>query len=126
MSNSELKKLQSKWYRKLAKSGFKDIEDTNSPREMLKTWDSLYFLERYEPEAFKEKQRYYELAVQFLETHMFETSKQKDVWSMWANGASIRAIAKKKRVAPSTIHIIIKNLEGIMLGSNKAKTRTTK
>jgi DNA-binding NarL/FixJ family response regulator len=114
--SNELKKLQAKWYKKLAKEGFKDIEVQESPLEMLHTWDSLYFLSRYTPEQFKAKQLYYERAAQFLHSHVFETSREKSIWEQYSQGLSARAIAKLRRTSTYKIRKIIKNLERLMFG----------
>lgn len=93
--SSELKKLQKQWYCKLAKAGFEDIEDTDSKNEMLKRWDSLYFLSRYDAKSFEEHQRYYQRASQFLESNYFDTSFEKAIWALWTEGKTIKEIEKR-------------------------------
>lgn len=120
--SSEFKKLQAKWYKKLKASGFEDIEEQDSPQEMLKQWHSLYFLSRYEVSEFQAKQRYFELASQFLHTHVFETSYEKAIWRDYSKGLSARAIARHLEVRSEKINRVIKRLERIMLGQpNKTK-----
>lgn len=118
--SDNLKKLQKQWYKKLKKSGFNDIEDTNSPNEFLNTWDSLYFLTHYSPGQFEAKQKYFTLARQFLEAHVFDTSKEKLIWSLYAEGMSIRGIARKLKLTKYSAHKIVKGLEGVMLGKRNA------
>lgn len=119
--NENFKKLQAKWYKKLKASGFEDIEDVSSPNELLKTWDSQYFLQRYDPGRFKAKERYFELARQFLQDHVFETTREKDIWAEHAEGRSTREIARRRRIPAGRIRKIIKPLEELMLGRNKIK-----
>ncbi len=119
--SSELKKLQAKWYKKLARSGFEDIEDTSSPNEFLNTWDSLHFLSRYTVDQFHARERYFQLATQFLEEHMFDTSREKSIWAEYCTGLSMRAIARNRRVSLHKIRVVIKKLEEAMLGRRKNK-----
>lgn len=113
--SEDFKRLQAKWYKKLKQTGFEDIEDTNSPNEMLKSWDSLYFLSRYDGNAFLAKQRYFELARQFLHEHVFDSSREKSIWTEFSEGASIRQIARRRRVSIYKIRKIVKLLEEAML-----------
>ncbi len=112
----KLKKLQAKWYKRLKREGFVDIEDVNSEREMLKEWHSLYFLSRYDVQRFEAKKRYFELATQFLESHVFDTSREKAIWAQYAAGESVRTIAKSRRTSEFKINKVIKPLEDLMLG----------
>ena len=123
MKSNDFKKLQQKWYQKLARSGFEDIEDTNSERELLHTWDSLYFLSRYEVDQFHAKERYYQLANQFLEEHEFDTSWAKGIWACHCDGMSGREIIRvrgiRKRKSKDKVFSTIRMLEEIMLGRRK-------
>ena len=73
--------------------GFKDIEDLNSPLEMLKTWDSMYFIDG--AESFSEVEEYYQIARELLITHDFDSSLEKIVWEYHSEGMSVRAIELK-------------------------------
>lgn len=95
MSNDELKRLQAKWYKKLSKTGFKDIESKVAGREVLNMWDSVYFHSTYTAEEFEAKRRYFELARHFLDSHVFENSLEKWIWSQHSEGFSSHDIAKK-------------------------------
>lgn len=112
---SKLKQLTALWYKKLAKSGFEDIEDTNSQNEMLKDWHSLKFLGPHKKGRFEAQKRYYELACQFLHDHYFETSREKAIWAKHTDGQTIREIAKQHKVSANTIGLILKRLRDVML-----------
>lgn len=94
MNKSQLKDLQKLWYQKLKASGFEDIEDTESPREYLKTWHSCYFLHRHEPETFQLQQEYYRRASHFLHDHSFQTPSERLIWQYHTDGMSQRDIAE--------------------------------
>lgn len=137
--SKEFKALRDKWYRKLAKSGFKEIEDVNSPNEMLKRWDSTWFMGRTSarpggkdytetksinsPYAkasdsgakFRQIQEYYYLAEHFLGEYQFAKVVHKRYWDMHSKGLSNREIAIKTKHSRKLINTVIKELKGIML-----------
>lgn len=135
-SKAELRRLQAKWYKKLAKSGFIDIEDTSKPDAPLKKYDSKHFnhINRprrdtevnisdnayYDPSTFIAKQRYYELAEHFLNDYEFKTRREKLIWAEWIAGDSIRLIARRRGVENRPIGKIVRELERIMLARCKA------
>jgi hypothetical protein len=92
MSNPKdksFKKLQDKWYAKLKKSGFKDIEHDE---DTLTEYSSVYF-KKHTYDEMVEKQRYHDMANSFLEQYKFETEKDKLIWDYHTNGLSVRDIA---------------------------------
>lgn len=115
----DLKALQKIWYKKLKDSGFVDIEDTNSPKEFLKTWHSSYFISRYTPEAFERKQMYYRLCSHFLWAYPFESNLEREIWRMHSDGIPLREIAtqlrsKKIKLNKDNVNKIIVKLVQIM------------
>lgn len=92
-----LKTLQKIWYKKLKDSGFNDIEDTNSPKEFLKTWHSSYFISRYTTESFERKESYYRLCSHFLWDYSFQSNLEREIWRLHSEGMSLRDIAKSLR-----------------------------
>lgn len=109
----EFSKLQAEWYRKLKKSGFDDVEQTDGN---LKIWSAHYFQSAYTPDSFTAKETYYRLAGQFLHSHKFKTPHEREVWRLHSEGESIRAIAAHLGSYPNKIHKIIKKLSKEMLG----------
>lgn len=103
MKKQQLKALQREWYDKLKETGFDDIEDTNSPREMLKTWHSRCFLNKNEVET-SAKAEYYTNAQQVLYSYKFRTMADQMLWEYHANGLSIREIAAATRDSPAPMH----------------------
>lgn len=110
--SKEFQKLQKQWYKKLEKTGFKDAEQEDGN---LKVWESSYFSSRYSEGAFSAKEDYYRLAGQFLHSHKFETPKEQRIWSLHAEGKSIRTIAKELKTYPQKIHAIIQRLSKEMV-----------
>lgn len=108
MTKKELQKLQKKWYNKLAKSGFKDIENIFVPNEPLRHWDSIEFQRYFTPATFTEKQRYYELAGQLLYDFKFRKSRDKEIWRMHTQGIAQHKIAKAVDLSITTVNKIIK------------------
>lgn len=87
MNSKALKKLTDKWYAKLAKSGFKDIEETKYKYPGLKEWaTSIQF--QYSPQTYVERERFYQLATQLLHEDVWLTRKDKKMWGLYCGGMS--------------------------------------
>lgn len=131
-NNLKYKKLRDKWYLKLKKSGFVDIEDVNSPKEMLLSWDSYRFIKSSSKESKHNKwfvdeggsvtlkhkaiETYFQNAAWFLENHIFDTSLDKRAWKLHADGFSLQEIAKKLDIKKSRAFVIIKKLKEALNG----------
>lgn len=113
-SSPKFKKLQKKWYDKLAKSGFQEIEDTNSPREMLKQWHNNYFRNKNRQLTFKEKETYFKNATWFLHSHVFETSLEKRIWEAHSDGLSLSETATLLGCSKSRAFLVVKRLKEVM------------
>lgn len=95
IDEDDLKVLKKIWYKKLKDSGFQDIEDINSPRELLKTWHSNYFMRKYTPDEFEAKASYYRRCSHFLYDYSFDSDRERLVWELHSEGLSFRDIAKR-------------------------------
>lgn len=116
MSSRDLKKLTDKWYRKLKKSGFDDIEDTSRDDRPLKKWHGYEVRLKHGADVTTTAmQRYYELARHFFNDHVFETSKEKEMWRMHSEGDSGATIAKRFKTSCSTAKRTIQRLAKLML-----------
>lgn len=123
--------LQAKWYKKLDKSGFSDIEQpvtykSGAADGNLILWQGGYFTGNYTSEEFKEKEEYYRMAGQFLHEYEFADKNEKAVWELHARGytvVSILAVLKGVRIHKilghkvniTNLHSIINRLAGRML-----------
>ncbi len=103
LGTPEFKSLQKKWYNKLAKDGFVDAEEYDSPREMLKRWHGKDF-EAKDFVTIQASQAYYSEATEMLNWFEFDCKEDKQLWELHANGSSVREIAKKLKKPKSTIH----------------------
>lgn len=70
-------------------------------------WDSLYFLSKYSPDQFLEKQRYYELCREVLHTHKFDSARDKKIWTMHTDGLSYTQIMQQVKISRGWISAII-------------------
>lgn len=120
--NPDLMNLQKIWYARLKQAGFNDIEDTNSPREYLKVWESTNWVKQYTPEAFQDRAEYYRLAGLFLHEHSFESHYEQTIWQLHSEGKSLRYIEEyfprlpflKIKANKETVRKIIQRLVDIM------------
>lgn len=87
------KALIDKWYAKLEKSGFKDIEESE---DRMEVWASTNFQRfRKRRTEFEGIQDYYVLAGRFLHDYKFESKKDRAIWELHAEGLGYREIAKQ-------------------------------
>ncbi len=116
MKKAEFNKLKAKWYKKLEKSGFQDLEQdeiyfkranfTTRNRTREFTWTSI--------------QEYYQMASDFLASHDFESRIEQIIWEYHTNGISTRDIAdtlnkvRRKKILRMTVWRIVKRLEAVM------------
>lgn len=91
--DKEFKALQTKWYEKLKKKGFEDIE---TDEDNLKVWHSFFFTDRrenrYTKGSWDSKEEYYRLAGQFLHEHEFIDATDRFIWEHHAAGKNNREI----------------------------------
>jgi hypothetical protein len=108
--------LQTKWYEKLEKSGFKDIEKKHVG-EM--NWPSD-FVRESRMIGWQAKQEYYRMAEHFLTEHKFKNRLERIIWEYHANGISVRNIVvtlqkvKVKGLDRNVVWKIVNKLETIM------------
>lgn len=125
--SKEFLALQDKWYKKLEKQGFDEIEQPNG---MLKAWHSYTFMRQDDESvhAGPARQEYYRLAGQFLHDHDFDNAIEKKAWELHCDGLSIEDIAEsigrtprknktfKKTVNKRNVHETLQRLAKEMLG----------
>lgn len=118
MSPKELKQLTAKWYGKLKKTGFQDIESPNDP-EVLSRW--AYDLSRERTvNRFESTQEYYRLAGHFLYDYKFESKRDQLFWKLHSEGKTCKQISDSlpmnriKKVTLDTVNKAILRLTKIM------------
>lgn len=116
MKPKAFKTLKAKWDKKLAKSGFQDIEQED---ENLKMWAARPFrdIEPVQAEAVAE---YYRLAGHFFHEYKFESDLERDIWEMHSQGMPLRTIAallkiKKVKINKDKVNMVVRDLKAKML-----------
>lgn len=92
IGDKAFKKLQKRWYQKLADDGFEEAEQLDG--NLIK-WHSFQFARQGNstvPYAAS-KTEYYRLAGQFLHEHEFRNNWELRVWELHSDGKSMRTIA---------------------------------
>lgn len=111
MQTVTIKKLQQKWYQKLKKEGFEDIETTIGNKSYLKLWHCSYFQTKYSSDTFTQTQRYYAAALEFLSHHAFSSEIDQKIWALYAEGKTYREIAAILMKNVATVHSVVKRLK---------------
>lgn len=88
----EFKKLFKEWNEKLKESGFEEIENFNLPEPTLIDWHALRF-KKIQGDEISLAGKYFELALNVLRTHEFETGTHRLIWELHCHGKSIREIS---------------------------------
>lgn len=119
-NQTEYEKQRDIWYKKLDKSGFKDIEQDENHLKRPST--ALITVSSYRnKESIEAKIRYYSLAEHFLNEYKFENNIERMIWEYHSNGLSARDITKilkslKKKANRDSVWRVIKRLRTIMYG----------
>lgn len=104
LTPAQFDNLQAEWYAKLAKAGFKELED---PQGRLRNWHSFDL-----PRIHKQDMQQYFLDAQtFLNEHSFESHRERIIWQMHSEGLFLREIAAALKCSKDTIHASIKKLK---------------
>lgn len=121
----EFKKLKDKWYKKLEKSGFIDVEQDENT---LIDWDSFRFGTARNKSHYEHHQEYFSYSGEFLHTNEFESHKEHQIWSLHAEGKSIKEIADtltargfKSCKSKQSIFVIVKRLKEEMFKKFKVQ-----
>ncbi len=102
MSKS-FKELQAEWYRKLAATGFEDIEDHRKADAPLKSWHDHRF-KRTHDVTVESTRTYYERASLLLHNGKFRTPTYRRIWELHSAGMSERKIMVELAKDPTLIH----------------------
>lgn len=122
-SSKQFQVLQRKWYAKLKKSGFDDIE-TNDEYGNLKRWDGTWFRSRQASSDqlfFLSKQDYFYKAEHFLAFYAFKSKQEQKIWEYHARGLPYREIGKKVSKSKDVAKRVINMLRAIMLDEIKIR-----
>lgn len=108
---TKFKQLRDKWYKKLEKIGFQDIEDNKYEEPKLKVYDYLKF-KTIGPDLHEAKAKYYANCRDVLNKNVFETKLHRRIWELHTDGLSLREIEKaiKNEYKKDTINYIIRKI----------------
>ena len=104
--DQKFKALQKQWYKKLAQTGFRDIEDGNGNLRNLSTK-----LTSVDPGHAGMTQEYYEAARALMHTNYLKDIKTKIVWGQHSEGSTIESISKKTGLSLFKVAAIIHETE---------------
>ena len=111
----EFLKLKIEYDKRLAASGFVDIEDQKYSEPRLKVYDAK--IRTMDPIAVATKTEYYHRCYQFLCNHEWSNAIHKKIWQLHSEGIGTRAISKaikEKKHQPDTVLRIIQYYKRIM------------
>lgn len=103
----KFKLLQTKWYKKLADAGFEDIErDENTLKAStdIRTVRQAYIDQ-------EERQTYYSIAKEFLNSHRFKTEEEREIWRLHCEGIGQLTIARQFDMTYYRVNFIISELK---------------
>ncbi len=118
MDNQAFKTLKAKWYAKLKRSGFDDleIEETGLLRGGPPIRNAIPRRDGRDGGPWESKAEYYRLAEHFLNEHEFDSKLEKIIWEYHSNGMSVRDIAltlnkvRKKKTTRNPVWEIVAEL----------------
>lgn len=111
---TEFKKLQRQWYKKLEKTGFQNIEDTQG---RLTDHQSLYDLNQrvHFKDGIKEiTEFYYSWAGQMVYHGKFKCRRDKMIWKYHADGLTGAEISKRMGLERTWINRIIQKVKSYL------------
>ena len=106
----DFKELLTKWNERLKLEGLKELNDFHGSQWQTHGKDN----HRPTLDQIRDKQRYYDLAKQVLQTFLFRTTLHRRMWELHCKGFSYRKIAnimRAKKFRKSMIHLKIKQIE---------------
>lgn len=121
--SKDFQKLQAKWYSKLKREGFEDIEyGEDSIKRCVPDAVSRTTRNDYEDMlvTYQSREEYYRLAGQFFYEHAFDNRKEQLIWELHKDGISMRDIvqhmkSRNFKVQRDFVHKTIKRLSEKML-----------
>lgn len=130
-NTKKFKDLKNLWYKKLKKSGFVEIENTNSEEEYLNRWDSSWFMNRQsnwrkvsaqpmdsgsqKSMFIQAKMEYFYMAGHFLTEYRFDSPRDKEIWKLHSEGMHHVEIAKITKVPKNRVGETVRRLAQEML-----------
>lgn len=114
----KFRKLEDIWNKKLAASGFEDIETGREPNKFLKQWDATWFVNRRHGwRGTLERQIYYQECDRFLQEHPFKSRLDRRIWAMHADGKTLAETSRScaRWCKPSYVSKVVSECKAILL-----------
>lgn len=108
----KFKQLKAKWDRKLAKSGFNDIEHGDK----LLRHDGDWFHKHINTLQYENTTKFYNQCVRFLTNHEFQTKEHEHIWMLFSEGETLEEIENHVTIKKSMIANVINQYIKIMHG----------
>lgn len=123
MPQLQYNETKKKWYEKLKREGFEDIEQDE---KTLKRWHSSYFICPSHGfrtiEKFNAQRDYYLQASKFLHIGTFN-EKEYDVWELHAEGVSTREISRLLGIGRFPVWQMVKKMKEAMEDAMKGEAK---
>lgn len=114
---AEFKKLQKKWYKKLEKSGFEEAEDVDSVEEFMLRWHDKDIKAKGTWDQLVARAAYYQTAEAHALDGHFDTALDKRIWTLHAQGLTVREIAQKvKTITKTPVHTVVLKIRKQLYG----------
>lgn len=110
MTPKQFQALQKKWYSKLSRSGFEDIEDSEG---RLIRWSNKATTVYRDSQA-----EYYRWAAQCIHDQKFPSRIDKKIWTLHASGMTEVAIAKEMRRSTGSVEWRIRKMRKLFRNAN--------
>lgn len=108
-------RVQAKWYDKLKRDGFQDIENTRLPSRPLIQYHSFKINGKkacYSETNMSASRSYYEAATRIVQEDRFKSALQKRIWTRHSEGQTVREIAEALKIDKSSVQIMIDEVRG--------------
>jgi len=113
--------LLKEWAQKLKASGFKDLEKLHADGDYYYQTFPCSFV-KDEPSLLRTGQResIFRLAGLFLHSHNFLSQIERDVFALYAEGATVREIAETTKIPQTTVFRLLDALKAEMMKQTHA------
>src|ERR1019366_7472199 len=110
------KRVKAEYYLKLAESGFKDIECSNG--RIMESHTQNSFFKRHQTfrmTLYEETREYYDWAAELVHRGMFESERDKQIWTLHSEGKTASEIGFLIGLDGSWINRLIRKLRRELL-----------
>lgn len=101
LGSKDFRKLQAHWYARLKEDGFEDLEYFHPDGEAADTLLDKHKIVRADraPEVMEHTAEFYRLCGLFLHDYAFESELDRNIWELFTEGTTYRAIASRLKIS---------------------------